>query len=382
MSTVRNISLFAATVLAVCAALVPAAQASWSAPAWTTPTTTSQFSSSACTSTTFCILAGYQAGGTNTSLVYRWNGTSYSALTSASTSSELYGVNCTSTTHCLAVGTNYSGGTKLTHAQRFNGTTWTNTTTTTPASSTYSELRSVSCQGLTSCVAVGHYETSNTTSLPLIEAWNGTGWATANISLPGGGTSGELQDVSCSTTTTCTAVGWYDVSGQPRRPLVHRLSGATWATQTAATPAGATLSQLQGVACTTNTTCDAVGLSQDSTGTTYQHSLAQHWDGSSWTLRTVADPSGGVDPGLSDISCYSSTGCVAVGTYSNTTTQEPLAAVWNGSTWTNQSVPKATGVSDASLAGVSCPTSTTCRAVGVSLYSASTNIRPAINVGP
>jgi hypothetical protein len=381
MSTVRNISLFAATVLAALAVLVPAAQASWSAPVWTTPTTTSQFAGSSCTSTTFCLLAGYQVGA-NTSLAYRWNGSGYSALTTASTTSELYGVGCTSPTHCMVVGTNYAGGTKLTHAQRFNGTTWSTQTTTTPASSTYAELRSVSCPGLTSCIAVGHYETATTTSFPLIESWNGTSWATASVSLPAGGTSGELQDVSCSTTTTCTAVGWYDATGQPRRPLIQRLNGASWAAQTGVTPAGATLSQLQGVSCTTNTSCNAVGFYQDSTGITAQHSLAQLWDGTSWTLKTVADPSGGVDPALTDIACYAASGCVAVGTYSDTTTQEPLAAGWNGTTWTNQSVPKATGVSDASLAGVSCPTSTTCRAVGVSLYSGSTNVRPAINVGP
>lgn len=381
MSTVRNISLFAATVLAVCAALVPAAQASWSSPSWPMPSTVSQFSSSACTSTTFCLLAGYQTG-TNSSLVYRWNGSAYAPLTSASTTSELYGVGCNSTTLCLAVGTNYAGGTKLTHAQRFNGTTWSSTTTTTPASSTYSELRSVSCPGATSCFAVGHYETATTTSRPLIESWNGTSWTTANISLPAGGTSGELQDVSCSTTTTCTAVGWYDANSLPRRPLIQRLSGATWTTQVGVTPSVATLSQLQGVACTTNTTCNAVGLYQDSTGDTTQHSLAQLWDGSSWTLKTVADPSGSVDAGLTDISCYATSGCVAVGTYNNTTTQEPLAAGWNGTGWALQSVPKASGVSDASLAGVSCPTSTTCRAAGVSLYTSTTTVRPAINVGP
>jgi hypothetical protein len=384
MSIVRRFTLLAAAALVVGAALAPgAAQASWAVASWTLPATDSQFAGSACVSTTFCIQAGYQTPGATRGLLYKYNGTTYDPTTPASTTSEFYGVGCNSTTFCMAVGTDFAAGTPG-HAEKYNGTAWSNITTATPAGATLTELRGVSCASATHCVAAGRFQNA-TTNVGLIETYNGTSFSQSTTTPPAGTTASQLNDVACSATSTCTAVGWYD-SSSPRKPLVYRFNGASWSTQVAALPAGATGAELNGVACPSATSCQAVGSYLD--GSTVQHALAQTWNGTAWSLKTVPDPTGGgTDPNLDDVACYvaPSSGCAAVGNYTGAGgNTEPLAAGYNGSSWTLQTVPRAAGTSDAQLRSVSCPTSTSCRGVGVSFYDGSTGttgLRPAIDVG-
>jgi hypothetical protein len=383
MLSVRRIPA-AVVALVACAAIAPAAaQASWTVSNYTVPGNTSQGSGVACPSTTLCIAVGSQSGTTTRTLATKWNGTSFSSLTGASTTSELAGIGCASTTFCLAVGTDYASG-AVAHAETFNGTSWTNRTAANPSGSTQTTLQAASCPSSTVCYVAGSYTTS-TATLPVLEAWNGTSLSIQSITLPAGATNAELLDVSCSATNACTAVGYYDAPSVARRPLVYRWNGTSWALQTAALPTGATLTQMQGVACLTSTNCQAVGVYTDSLSV--QHSLGETWNGTAWSLKTIADPSGGTDPALYDIACYTtpSTGCSAVGGYTGATSIEPLAANYNGTSWSLASVPKATGVSDATLSGIACASGTVCMADGVSIYDGSagiTGVRPAIDRGP
>jgi hypothetical protein len=224
----------------------------------------------------------------------------------------------------------------------------------------------------------------NTTDRPLVDRWNGTTWTAQTLTLPGGTTSAQLADVACTTATTCTAVGYYDTVGQPRRAMALRWNGTTWSVQSAVHPASATESLLQGVACPAAATCVAVGSYVDASSV--QHALAQTWAAGTWTQKTVADPAGGTDPSLSDVSCFSTPtiGCDAVGGYSGVSTIEPMAAAWNNTSWALATVPKPTGSTDSTLTGISCPTST-CIATGVSDFNGSTGItgiRASLVVGP
>jgi hypothetical protein len=384
MSNVRRFSAFVVATLAVAAALVPAAQASWVAPSWTLPSTVSQFAGSSCTSTSFCILAGYQPTSSPRGLIYKWNGTSYSSLTPSSTTSDLYGVSCQSTTFCMAVGTNFASG-AVPHASTFNGTSWSSSTPVTPTENTLTELSGVSCPASNFCATAGHFTTTTGADTGLVETWNGSTWSQGTLSPPAGTTASELNDVWCSSTSTCTAVGWRD-SASPRTALIYRYNGSSWSSQTPAVPAGATGAELNGVACPSATSCIAVGEYVDSGGV--QRALAQTWNGSAWSNTAVPIPSGGQDPVFADVACYTvpSSGCAAVGSYVNSTNlnTETLAAGWAGSSWSLQTVTRPMSVSDMQLAGISCPTSSSCRAGGVSIYdgtTGTTGIRPAIEVG-
>ena len=367
-----------AAALAACALLVPgAAQAAWTNASGTVATTDSQLSGVACVTASNCLLVGLQSGTTTRALASKWNGSTFTALTTASTTSELYGTGCNSATLCFAVGTDYATG-AVPHAEKYNGTTWTNSTVPTPSGSTFAELTSVACPGATSCFADGWYQTATATQ-PIIDSWNGTTWTAASLTLPSGTTSAELLDVACTSTTACTAVGDYQTSAVPSpRTLVLRFNGTAWSVQTSANPSGTTSAQLQGVACTSATSCQAVGSAVDASGN--QNALAESWNGTTWTLKTVALPSGATAAGLLDVSCSSGTACSAVGSYSSSVGNvEPEAASWNGTAWTLQTVPKGTGNTDAQLAGVACPS--TCVADGL-LVNSSGLLRPAVDFGP
>jgi hypothetical protein len=382
MSNVRRFSLVVAA-LATCAAIAPGAQAAWSSASITLPTTDSQLTASSCVSTTFCVMTGTQTPGSPRGLSYKYTGT-YSSVALATATFEPYGTHCTTTTFCMTVGSDFTAATPTAHAEKFNGTSWSNVTAASPAGATFTELRGVSCINTTSCYAAGRHQTTVTTNKPLVETFNGTSFSGVAVTSPAGTTTAELNDIACSAANACTAVGFYETES-PRAPLIFRYNGTTWATQSASLPAGATYSELSGVACPTASICHAVGDYQDATGTF--HALAQSWNGSAWSNKTVADPSGGQNASLAAISCYSSTGCEAVGAYTNSTNLnvEKLAAGWNGTAWSLQTDSRPMSVTDSQLNGIGCVSSSFCRAVGIGSYDGTTGVtglRPVIDVGP
>ena len=90
-------------------------------------------------------------------------------------------------------------------------------------------------------------------------------------------------------------------SGGP--PLVELWDGTSWTV--GPTPDG---TSLQGVSCTSATTCTAVGV--NGTGT-----YATAWDGTNWTDQTTPNPSGSIEAALNAVVCLSVTACEAVGNY-------------------------------------------------------------------
>lgn len=90
--------------------------------------------------------------------------------------------------------------------------------------------------------------------------------------------------------------------------------------------------------------------------------LAEHWNGSSWTVQQVPLPAGAYEADLTGVACPGATQCVAVGHYNDLTTGGvPFAAWWNGTGWTAQAMSgPATGDPNA----VSCSSQAACSAVG------------------
>ena len=84
-----------------------------------------------CTSASACTAVGFYAGSTGgfAALADRWNGTAWSvqriAQPPAGWTPLFSGVSCTAATACTAVGDRYrQDGTRLTLAERWNGTAW------------------------------------------------------------------------------------------------------------------------------------------------------------------------------------------------------------------------------------------------------------------
>ena len=350
----------------------------WNGTSWSVQTTPQPsgiwtwFRAVSCPSATACTAVGVHLDNQRNglTLAMRWNGTSWSVQSAPSPigakGSSLSAVSCTSPTECTAVGTiNLPPGPPLTLAERWDGTKWS--IQAMPQTGSNSYLTAVSCPSGAVCIAVGG--SFNPTAAPtLAERWNGTTWSVQATPNPSGAQSSQLRAVSCTSATACTAVGDYTDSTGTQRTLAERWNGTTWSIEKTPNPAGATASGLSGVSCTA-TACTAVGSYTDSTGT--QLTLAERWNGTAWAVQTTPEPSGATAGELSGVSCTSATACTAVGDYTNSTgIQLTLAEGWNGTTWAVQSTPNPYTVTGDVLEGVSCTSASVCTAVGVDGYGA------------
>jgi hypothetical protein len=179
--------------------------------------------------------------------------------------------------------------------------------------------------------------------LPLVERWSRGRWSIQQTPtlrgaapiVPGGAPGrGSLGDVSCTSTTACTAVG-SGVNG----PLVERWTGRKWAIQRSAT---SVRGGLQLVSCVSNRECVAIGQAGNA-------AEAEQWNGARWSRQPI--PSKGfltnfASGSIDGLSCGSKTACLALGSWSSSCpssslahercTQGGLLWRWNGSRWSLQ----------------------------------------------
>lgn len=236
-----------------------------------------------------------------------------------------------------------------------------------PSGSIDSDLSDVACVSAISCVAVGDYENSEGNDFALAEIWNGTTWTVQKPPNPKGAISSTLSGVSCTSKaskTTCTAVGDYE-STSSELTLAQVWNGATWTIEKTANPRGSSGDAFNSVSCVVASNCTAVG----SYFRNFTFVLAEVWNGATWTIEktptpTVSNESGGV---LSSVSCSSASACAAVGNSDVLNTS--FSEVWDGSTWTIHSIPNPEEIGDSGLYGVSCVSPTSCTAVGVFINS-------------
>jgi len=117
----------------------------------------------------------------------------------------------------------------------------------------------VSCTGADACMAVGHYLNSSLRPVSLAESWNGTSWKTVPTPNPPGSGYITLSGVSCTAPAACTAVGFYFNSSGAGVTLAESWNGTSWTTQPILRPAGSVTSVLSGVSCPATGTCTAAG---------------------------------------------------------------------------------------------------------------------------
>lgn len=277
------------------------------------------------------------------------------------------GVSCISKRVCIAVGYYENEGyvsPKGMLAARWNGTKWSLLKISTPIGGTESQLYGVSCSSKSACTAVGDYVKDGTV-VALAERWNGTKWSLQRTPNPTGNRSSELEGVFCTSKDLCTAVGWLDSSSRGRYApltLAERWNGTSWSLQT--TPnAGGAENVLYGISCTSKSACTAAGYSRRYGATT--RALAARWNGTTWSLQTLRPPVG-TPSELKGVSCTSKNACTAVGFYAGVPSSPSRALVerWNGTKWSFQSTPLPTGNTSSELEGVACSSTSVCTAVG------------------
>jgi hypothetical protein len=275
----------------------------------------------------------------------------------------LNGVSCASATACMAVGeyfTTYpsAGGTL---AESWDGTSWTIPSTPNPTGASDSVLEAVSCTSANACTAVG-YANQAGTGVTLAERWDGTSWTIQSTPNPDGATRSGLSGVSCTSPSACTAVGGYTNQAGTGVTLAERWDGTSWTIQPTPNPTSVSAAGLNAVSCSSASACTAVG-GYDTTGVT-DVTLAERWDGTSWTIQTTPNSAGNGNL-LNGVSCASATACTAVGQVTSGLITSTLAERWNGIAWTIQPTPNPAGAKDFSVfQGVSCASASACTAVG------------------
>ncbi len=235
-----------------------------------------------CYSATRCgIVRGEPYSGRSTTM---WNGASLSTPVTTPWAARVDAIACPSATVCHAIGLEPQGGAIALRTSgsgwvaSYLGKAWWNTTT------------DLSCASASFCLVTSGsaYRTWR---------WNGSAWtgsspAQDNLLL-------DIESVSCTSSTSCTAVG----DGRS-----GRWNGKAWAVRDLYPIHGASYS----MDCATSSTCLVV----DDRGRWWR-------GGSTWTTARSFDPT---SEWVNDVSCPSATFCLATDVLGN-------AVRWNGSSW-------------------------------------------------
>ncbi len=274
-----------------------------------------------CTGPNSCIAVGdLLVGGLPVVKAWRWNGVGWVAQRvprpASAARSFLLAVSCTSSSACTAVGESVGRkGKQATLAERWNGKTWTIQRTPDPGGTSLStELGSVSCGSATSCVAVGASALGR-----LVVRWNGKTWAAQSVPVPKGGSGGFLFDVSCTSASACTMVG--DFSHRSKiLPLADRWNGKSWTSQNV--PASVSPTGLATVSCVNASSCFAAGFQNGSDFVAF----GEHWNGKKWGRQPMQLPAGALSTTPADLSCNSDRACMAVGSYTDSSSNDQMLA--------------------------------------------------------
>ena len=337
-------------------------------------------SADACAGPRFCVAVGSFSDRFGSSALSEvWNGKAWSLqivpTPPGGIEGSLQGVSCSSASACLAVGDYLdASGDEVTLAEVWDGTSWSVQSTPDPAGATSSVMESVSCGSTRSCIAVGYFIRTRRIRERLAETWNGTAWTLSKTVNPPDDAGAVLDSVSCATTSFCVAVGYY-LDSDTWVTLSEEWNGANWSLLVTSNPAGSIVASLYGVSCSSTTSCTAVGDFVSSADEPLAATLAEAWNGSTWTIEATPNPVGSENiDALQSVACSSTGSCLAVGYFTRLSglASTTLAEAWNGTKWRIQTTPDSR--SNSALYGLSCDQAGTCTAVGYSRNRSGTHL--------
>lgn len=289
---------------------------------------------------------GYYANSTGAhSLLEHWNGTAWSLVTapgpSGGTSDVLNGVGASSSTDIWAVGTyfNISANQSQTLTMHYNGVNWSIVSSPNPANSN-SFVRRVSVVNGHNAWAVGQstdLSTGNTS--PLMLHWNGQNWSIVagyNIGQP----FSDLTDVKAFNSSNVSTIGnWAtDQAGSFLHPQGARFNGS-WTLQTTPTM-GTGSSPLNAQAAISPTNIWGIGDWFD--GSNFQ-TLAENWNGSSWTIVPSPDEGGPEGSGLTTVlfgaAAVNASDVWGAGVFYDGSRTQTYTMQWTGASWATVASP-------------------------------------------
>jgi hypothetical protein len=239
-------------------------------------------------------------------LIEHWDGTAWKRQTTTAMG-DLFGVGAISSTDVWAVGSN---GTKLL-TMHWDGISWK--VVPVPGGFLLPQLFGVSGLASDDVWAVGTYEDSHGVNLTLTLRWDGTMWTrVGSPNPPAPDSSNYLMSVEATAADDVWAAGWY--VGTTRLGLVEHWDGSAWSVSTIAEPGASP--ELEGIAASSGTVWAVGDYVPPGIGGHLQ-TLTEEWDGSAWSV--VPSPNVG-DTGkpnvLRDVDTLADGATLAVGYYS------------------------------------------------------------------
>ncbi len=245
-------------------------------------------------------------------------------------------VSCTDSSFCMAISKNG-------YYSRWEGSRWLPARQLAAAKRTLF-IESLDCATPTFCMAAYPIESDPTTVATGYATWDGTGWSTLNTL-----SNIDITGFSCLTSTVCIGVGNTHDGTE-----AMTWNGTEWSSGETIAPG---LGAITHVSCSTASSCMAVG------GAHAAGDIYATWNGAHWS-RVTRLATGLGSEGFASVSCPDVSLCIAADAGSGAnfypeTFKGPLIAVWRNGTWSQLQE-----ASDSSEATVSCADATYCIAVG------------------
>jgi hypothetical protein len=359
-----------------------------------------------CSSTSFCVAVGYVLSdrGSTFPLVETYTGGAWTPSVTplpqgyatqghvnSTTNGWLASVSCPTDGTCAAVGGYQDPGAyQQGLLETLSGGRWTATEAARPTGTDPERglvnIRSVSCSGSTTCVAAGDLAYGTSYFALVYMLTSGVWQLQPQPPLPPNYQTGAvLASVSCPGASDCVVVGSYQDASFSSHGLILTLASGTWSVQETPLPANANpepdaagLQVLGAVDCPAPGTCVAGGGYVDTAGN--GQALLVSLQGGTWSASEAPVPSGAQNDQwaiITGMSCAAVGACVAVGSDLNSAGSQVTTLVFTQSStgWSVASVmvtpaSSSMGVSDhtasgkTGLRGVSCASTSFCRAVG------------------
>jgi hypothetical protein len=273
----------------------------------------------------------------------------------AGTSAQVGGISCVASGDCVVVGQYVSSLTTVAFAAESTAGTFARATEIdAPTSGDAPDaLSALWCSSTVACVAVGSYQNAEGVDFAMAATSSGTRRWTS-IAVHPGTSDATLNYVTCTTTKNCLAFG--SVTDKTRSSVVSipERAGA-WST-----PTSASTFAFQGspdISCGTSDDC--VVLTDDPVGT-FRHARVAAWQASFSGATVLKMPSGTTnfaEGSLYGVSCPTATTCDALGTFLNTNgdAQAYVATYVNSVLVVSTPIPRAVGWFDSGAGAISCP---------------------------
>ena len=189
--------------------------------------------------------------------------------------------------------------------ETLSGGTWTPTEAPLPANADpiqpFAYFYVAACPTVGSCIAVGTYSDSDGDGHVGVETLSGGQWTSGEAPLPADATDIDqmtfVYGLACPTTGTCIAVGSYTDAGAGSGGLIETLSGRVWTPTEAPLPESGSGASVDSIACPSSSSCVAVGDFYDTSKG--EQGLSETLSGGVWTPTEPPLPATALD--LSDL---------------------------------------------------------------------------------